>query len=263
VNRLAGELGFCRTGDRPVISSYHPHFGEEAPLVGRCGSGTIFVTNCNLGCVFCQNYEISHLGQGVAVSCEALAEMMLELQARGCHNINIVTPTHIVPFILAALEVAAGEGLRVPLVYNCSGYEALSTLELLEGVVDIYMPDVKFAESSKAERYARAGNYFAVVREALVEMQRQVGELVVDEKGIARRGLLVRHLVMPGDLAGTERILRFLAESIPLNTYLNIMPQYRPCGRAYLYPEINRPLSHQEYQAALKLAYEMGFSRLD
>jgi len=263
VNRLHGEKGFCRTGPRPIISSYNPHFGEEAPLVGRYGSGTIFFSNCNLGCVFCQNYDISHLSHGIEVSSEALAEMMLKLQMLGCHNINLVTPTHMVPFILAALAEAIEGGLNLPLVYNCGGYESVATLELLEGIVDIYMPDFKFADKQTAQEYARVPDYFEVASLALKEMHRQVGDLELDRNGIALRGLLVRHLVMPHDVAGTEKILSFIAEQISPDTYVNIMAQYRPCGQAQNYPEINRRITHKEYETALLIARKVGLRRLD
>lgn len=263
VNRLNGEQGICRTGPRPIISSYNPHFGEEAPLVGRYGSGTIFFSNCNLGCVFCQNYDISHLSHGIEVSSEALAEMMLKLQMLGCHNINFVTPTHVVPFILAALGEAIEGGLNLPLVYNCGGYESVATLELLEGVVDIYMPDFKFADKKPAQEYTRAPDYFEVASQALKEMHRQVGDLELDRKGIARRGLLVRHLVMPNDVAGTEKILSFIAEQISPDTYVNIMAQYRPCGQAQNYSEISRRITRKEYETALLIARKVGLRRLD
>lgn len=263
VNRLEGEKGFCRTGSRPIVSSYNPHFGEEAPLVGRHGSGTIFFSNCNLGCVFCQNYDISHLSYGVEVTSEALADMMLALQMLGCHNINFVTPTHVVPSILAALAEAVEGGLHVPLVYNCGGYESIATLKLLEGIVDIYMPDFKFAGKETAQKYARVPDYFEAASRSLKEMHRQVGDLELDKKGIARRGLLVRHLVMPNDVAGTEKILSFIAEQISPDTYVNIMAQYRPCGKAQNYPEIDRPITREEYETALLIAQKVGLRRLD
>jgi putative pyruvate formate lyase activating enzyme len=235
----------------------------QSTIVGSHGSGTIFATHCNLGCIFCQNYDISHLGHGKEISIKSLAEMMLELQCFGCHNINFVTPTHIVPFILAALIPAIEGGLKIPIVYNSSGYESISTLKLLEGVVDIFMPDFKFANSEAAQQYAHAHDYFEVTTAALKEMHRQVGDLVLNELGIARRGLLVRHLVMPGALADTKIILKFIAEEISQNTYVNIMAQYRPCGQANRYPEINRSLSYEEYRIALSLADRSGLKRLD
>jgi len=263
VNRLAGQHGVCGTGAAAVVASYAPHFGEEAPLVGAAGSGTIFFSHCNLGCVFCQNYEISHRGEGVAVSAGQLAAIMVSLQKQGCHNINLVTPSHVVAPILAALPLAVERGLTVPLVYNSSGYDAVATLELLAGVVDIYLPDFKFWSEASARRYCLAADYPARARAAIQEMHRQVGELVVDGQGVARHGLLVRHLVMPGGLAESEAILRFLAEEISPATYVNVMEQYRPCGRAVEFPPLDRALGHEEYQAALRLARQAGLTRLD
>ncbi len=263
VNRLKGEKGVCKTGAQAEVSSYGPHYGEERPLVGRGGSGTIFLTNCNLLCVFCQNYEISHLGEGYQVTPGVMAGMMMDLQKQGCHNINLVTPTHVVPQILSALLIAIPSGLNVPLVYNCSGYEEVETLRLLDGIIDIYMPDFKFWEPEKAKRYCKAPDYPEKAKEALREMHRQVGELVTDSGGIALRGLLVRHLVMPDNVAGTKEILNFIANEISRNTYVNIMNQYRPCGKAFEFREIARPLSRGEYLAALQWAKEAGLSRLD
>lgn len=263
VNRLQGETGICRTGDKAIVSSYCPHFGEESPLVGTGGSGTIFMTNCNLLCVFCQNYEISHLGEGVEASAGQLAAMMVSLQKQGCHNINFVTPSHVVPQILSALPIAVENGLSLPLVYNSSGYESLETLRLLDGVIDIYMPDFKFWQEESAKRFLKAPDYPERARETLKEMQRQTGELVVDREGVARRGLLVRHLVMPGGLPETRQILRFIAREISPHTYVNIMEQYRPCGRAEDFPPIDRPLSHEEYLEAVEIAHQEGLTRLD
>ncbi|MEW6218473.1 MAG: radical SAM protein [Thermodesulfobacteriota bacterium] len=262
-DRTAGELGICRTGRRALVASCAPHFGEEAPLVGRGGSGTIFFTSCNLLCRFCQNYEISHLGEGVPVSPEQLAAMMLELQGQGCHNINFVTPSHVVPQILEALPAAIAGGLRLPLVYNTSAYDALSTLALLDGIVDIYMPDMKFWEPASAGRWCSAADYPERARAAIAEMHRQVGDLVLDPSGLARRGLLVRHLVMPGGLAETREIVRWLAREISPDTYTNIMDQYRPCGTARQDPVIGRPLDQEEFHEALRLAQAAGLRRLD
>jgi putative pyruvate formate lyase activating enzyme len=214
VDRLADEKGICRTGAKAVVSSYAPHFGEESPLVGSGGSGTIFLTHCNLLCVFCQNYEISHLGQGVEADEGQLAAMMVSLQRQGCHNINFVTPSHVVPQIIAALPKAVAKGLSVPLVYNTSGYDSVETLKLLEGIFDIYMPDFKFWSRESGKRYAKAPDYPEVARNAILEMHRQVGDLVMDAEGVAVKGLLVRHLVMPGGLAETREIMRFLAEKV-------------------------------------------------
>ncbi len=263
VNRLAGSLGICRTGALAVVASCSPHFGEEAPLVGEGGSGAIFFSHCSLGCVFCQNYGISHLGEGIEVRAGQLAAMMVSLERQGCHNINLVTPSHVVAQILAALPLAVERGLTIPLVYNSSGYETLPTLELLDGVVDIYLPDFKFWEPASARRFCGAADYPERARSAVREMYRQVGDLMVDGRGIARHGLLVRHLVMPEGLAETGAILRFLAEEISPRTYVNVMDQYHPCGRAAEFPPLARPLSREEYDEALRLAAAAGLSRLD
>lgn len=263
VNRMEGETGICRTGKQMIISSYHPHFGEESPLVGHFGSGTIFVTYCSLMCCFCQNYDISHEGLGEPVSDGQAAAMMLDLQARGCHNINFVTPTHVVPQILSALEKAIDGGLHIPLVYNSGGYDRVETLELLEGVFDIYMPDFKFVDTEIARRTCDAPDYPEAAKAALKEMHRQAGDLVIDERGIAVRGLLVRHLVLPGDLAGTREAMRFIAREISPRTYVNIMSQYRPMGRAREIPELSRSLSAGQYRAAVAAAKEEGIVRFD
>jgi len=263
VDRLSDEKGICQTGVKAVVSSYAPHFGEESPLVGSGGSGTIFFTHCNLLCIFCQNYEISHLGQGIETDPGQLAAMMLSLQRQGCHNINFVTPSHVVPQILVALPKAIEKGLTVPLVYNSSGYDSLETLKLLEGIVDIYMPDFKFWDKDLAKRYAKAPDYPEVAQRAILEMYRQVGDLVMDDEGVAVKGLLVRHLVMPGSLEETREILRFLAREVSVDTYVNVMDQYRPCGEACHCPPIDRTLTDGEYQQALKLARDAGLQRLD
>lgn len=263
VDRSAGETGFCRTGDKPFISSYGPHFGEEKPLVGRFGSGTIFMGNCNLGCIFCQNYSISHLGEGVEVSFEKLADIMLSLQEQGCHNINFVTPTHQMPMILRSLHIAAERGLRLPVVYNCGGYESLHAIELLDGIVDIYMPDFKYTDSATALRYSEAEDYPETVKTVIREMHRQVGDLLIDSRGIALRGLLVRHLVLPGGMAGTGEVVRFIAEEISKNTYINIMDQYHPCYKAFEHPPLNRRITRQEYAEAIQLALDAGLKRID
>jgi putative pyruvate formate lyase activating enzyme len=263
VNRLEGELGVCRTGRKAVVSSYSPHFGEEDPLVGREGSGTIFMTHCNLGCAFCQNYEISHLSEGVKVSSSDLAQMMLTLQRRGCHNINFVTPTHMVPQILEALQEAIEGGLKVPLVYNCGGYEEVDTLRLLDGIFDIYMPDFKFWDPEVAARFCSAPDYVEKACAAVKEMHRQVGDLTLDAERIAQRGLLIRHLVMPEGLAGTREVMRFLANEVSKDTYVNVMSQYRPCGEAHNFPELRRPVTAGEFRDAVSMAQEEGIHRLD
>ncbi len=262
-DRLADERGECRTGERAVVSSFHAHFGEEQPLVGRGGSGTIFFTHCNLMCLFCQNFDISHQGRGEPVGDRELARMMLRLQAEGCHNINFVTPTHVVPQILSALPLAIEQGLSVPLVYNSGGYDRVESLGLLQGVFDIYMPDFKFWRSEVAEAACRAPDYPEVAREALGEMHRQVGDLELDEAGLAVRGLLVRHLVLPDDRASTRQIMRFIAGEISPDTYVNIMPQYRPCGRADEVPGLGGGLAVEDYEQALAAAQEQGVTRLD
>ncbi len=263
VNRLEDEKGICRTSRSAMVSSFNPHFGEEDPLVGANGSGTIFMTNCNLLCVFCQNWEISHLGQGSEVTSKTLAGMMLNLQRQGCHNINFVTPTHVVPQILDALPYAIEDGLNVPLVYNTGGYDAVESLKLLEGIFDIYMPDFKFWDPEMARKHLKAPDYPERAREALKEMHRQAGDLTLDENGIALRGILLRHLVMPGGVAGTRDIMRFIAKEISPNTYVNIMDQYRPYGHAYKYPPLDRGITHDEYEEALRAAREEGITRLD
>jgi putative pyruvate formate lyase activating enzyme len=262
-NRLEGELGACRTGRKARVASCNAHFGEEAPLVGQFGSGTIFLSACNLRCTFCQNYEISHHGEGAEADPVHLAAMMMQLAENRCHNINFVTPTHVVPQILEGLALAVAEGLRVPLVYNSSGYDSVETLELLDGIVDIYMPDFKFWDGRWAARYCDAPDYPDVARAAIREMHRQVGDLVLDGEGIAVRGLLVRHLVMPKGIAGTEGVMKFLSEEISPDTYVNVMDQSRPCGEAHSDAFINRRLTAEEYREAVNAAGRAGLRRLD
>jgi putative pyruvate formate lyase activating enzyme len=263
VNRLEGERGACRTGRFARVCSAGPHFGEEAALVGARGSGTIFFSHCNLLCLFCQNFEISHEGEGSEVTAGELAGIMLSLQRQGCHNINLVTPAHVVPQILAGVEAAAEGGLTIPIVYNSSGYDGLESLRLLEGVVDIFMPDFKFWDPGVAQTLCNAPDYPEVAREAIREMHRQVGDLEADESGIARRGLLVRHLVMPADMAGTRPIMEFLAHEVSARTYVNVMSQYRPCGRAAEVPGLEAPLTPGDYRRALDETLAAGISRLD
>ncbi|MGB9902936.1 radical SAM protein [Methanothrix sp.] len=259
VNRIEGELGFCRTGRLAKVSSAGPHYGEEPPLVGYHGSGTIFFAGCNLACVFCQNYEISQLDMGVEVTPERLAGIMMHLQLTGCHNVNLVTPTHVVPQILEALVTAREMGLSIPLVYNSGGYDSVEMLRLLDGIIDIYMPDAKYGSDEMAIRYSNAPGYVEVMKAAIREMHRQVGDLVV-ENGIAVRGLLVRHLVLPNNLAGTEEVVRFISE-LSKNTYINIMDQYRPEYRADQHSELSRRITLSEYREALRLARAAGLSR--
>lgn len=260
VNRLKGEKGFCRSGSELMISSFGPHFGEEPELVGIHGSGTIFLTNCNLLCVYCQNYEISHLGEGREVSLEEAAGMMLTLQKIGCHNINLVTPTHFSPQLVKAIKIAAEKGLKLPIVWNCSGYENVDVIKILEGVVDIYMPDIKYSNSESARKYSRAPDYFERCKEAVKEMHRQVGDLKVDERGIAYRGLIIRHLVLPNDLAGSEKILEFIA-SLSKDNYVNIMDQYMPCWKAIEFKELSRSITASEYLKIIKIAKKLGLHR--
>ena len=254
VNRLNGEVGICQAGSELTVSSAFPHFGEEPPLVGDHGSGTIFLTHCNLRCIFCQNYDISHLGSGERIDSSDMARIMLRLQERGCHNINFVTPTHYVPQIVASLLEAIEKGLRLPIVYNCSGYESLEVIRLLEGVVDIYMPDIKYMDEKYSKLFSNAPDYPEVVKKVLKEMHRQVGDLTTNAKGIAERGLLIRHLVMPNGVASSEVVLKFIQEEISVHSYVNIMDQYRPEYQAYEYPEISRRITLKEYMEAIQLA---------
>lgn len=263
IDRTAGEIGFCMTGVEAIVYSFDAHFGEEAPLVGQNGSGTIFFSFCNMLCNFCQNYEISHKGEGKAVTADQLGFMMLTLQKQGCHNINLVTPSHVVPQILSALQIAISKGLSIPLVYNTGGYDSIETLRLLEGVVDIYMPDFKFHDPEAAEIAKVPGDYPDVIKKALLEMYRQVGDLTVDHVGLAQRGLLVRHLVLPEGLAGTRGVMRFLSNKVSKKTYVNIMSQYRPCGTAPQEEFLLRPVSVEEYRDAIRIAVEEGLTEFE
>jgi putative pyruvate formate lyase activating enzyme len=261
VDRLNGEKGYCQAGADAMISSAFPHFGEEPPLVGSHGSGTIFLTHCNLRCVFCQNYDISHRGEGRRIASSELAQLMVGLQLQGCHNINLVTPTQYVPQIVAALPRAIELGLTIPLVYNCGGYESLEVIKLLDGIIDIYMPDTKFFREETAARYCNAPDYPRVLQEVLLEMHRQVGDLMLDKRGIASRGLLIRHLVMPSGVAGSREILAFIARRVSPNSYVNIMDQYRPLYRAGEYPEIDRRILSREFREAIEIAADEGLHR--
>jgi putative pyruvate formate lyase activating enzyme len=263
-DRLKGISGaVCRTGEKARVHGFGPHFGEEDPLRGTHGSGTIFFSWCNLRCDFCQNWTISQRGDGVEVSPEQLAEQMLELQEAGCHNVNLVSPSHVVAQVLAALEIAAAHGLVLPIVWNTGGYDSREALELLDGVIDIYMPDVKYGDTATAKRFSHIPDYPEVNRAAVKEMHRQVGDLVLDEDGIAARGLLVRHLVLPNGLAGTEKVLQFLAREISTNTFLNLMDQYHPCYKADEIETLSRRLTREEWHEALALAVAAGLTRLD
>ncbi len=263
--RLDGRRGFCRApGARLVISAHSPHFGEERPLVGQGGSGTIFFSHCNLRCVFCQNWEISHLGRGQERSIEDLAGVMLALQRWGCHNINLVTPTHYLPHIVKALDIAAGRGLHLPLVYNTCGWERTEIVKQLDGIVDIYLPDMKYADNDLAARYsAGATDYPKRTQEAVLEMHRQVGVARVPTDGVMRRGLMIRHLVMPNHTADSIRILEWIATHLPLDTYVNLMAQYNPQYKAFEYPEIARRVTHEEYRRVVERARALGLTNLD
>lgn len=263
VDRANGKLGICRTGLRARVASFGAHHGEEAPLSGWRGSGTIFFGRCNLHCQYCQNFDISQNDAGEELEPEAIAHIMLALQEAGCHNVNLVSPSHVVPQILAATLVAARAGLRLPLVYNTGGYDSLQALRWLEGVVDIYMPDMKYASAQTGLHYSKIRDYPQVNQEAVREMHRQVGDLKLDADGIAQRGLLVRHLVLPNRLGGTAEVVHFLAEQISTETYLNLMDQYRPTFHASQFPKINRRIYAEEMEEAVLLAHQAGLNRLD
>ncbi len=264
-NRIKGQIGFCKAGLKPMVSSFHAHFGEEPPVSGRNGSGTIFFTHCSLRCVFCQNHPISQLGQGKEVTVEELAGMMLKLEAEGCHNINFVTPTHYMPHILEAIFIARDKGLKAPLVYNSGGYESMEALEILDGIIDIYMPDMKYSDNALSKKYSNARDYFEINKIAVKEMYRQVGDLKI-EMGIARKGLLIRHLILPENLAGSRKIFEFIANELSPDIYVNIMAQYYPChlvgdGRdrpLQEFQEINRRITAKEYMEAVRLAEKAG-----
>ena len=261
VSRTEGEIGFCGVGELPVVSSVGPHFGEESVLVGRGGSGTIFFAGCNLGCIFCQNYDISHHRHGRETTIEQLAQAMLELQSYRCSNINFVTPTHVIPAIAAALQLARRNGLTLPTVYNTGGYDCLETLKLLEGMIDIYMPDMKYSDSDVAKELSSAPDYPEVNFAAVKEMHRQVGDLQV-ENGLATRGLLIRHLVLPQNLAGSFEIIDFLTEQISPHTTINVMDQYRPCFEAFSHPKINRRPTLKEFESVQRYAIKKGLNVL-
>lgn len=264
VNRTRGERGVCSSTDRAKVYSFHPHFGEERPLVGSRGSGAIFFSNCNLLCVFCQNWQINHRGDGSFASHDNLARYMIELQQRGCHNINLVTPTHVLPNIVAALRIAIRRGLRLPLVYNCGGYEPVEVIRLLDGIIDIYLPDFKYTDPAMAAKYSHgASDYPQRAAEAILEMHRQVGDLILNPDGVALRGLIIRHLVLPNNIAGTDRFVHFVASRLSPATYVNIMAQYRPEYQARTIPELARRLTAAEYRQALAWAQQAGLTRLD
>jgi putative pyruvate formate lyase activating enzyme len=262
VNRLKGEKGYCQTLDNVIVSGSGPHFGEEDELVGYNGSGTIFFSHCNLKCVFCQNYEISYCGEGEEIDTNELADILLYLKNKGCHNINFVSPSHIVPQIVEAVFIAAKQGLDIPIVYNTGGYDLTDTLRLLEGIIDIYMPDIKFSDDELARKYIGVKDYYKIAKAAIKEMYRQVGDLKTDNRNIAYKGLLVRHLVLPQNLAGTEKIMEFIAKEISPYTYVNIMAQYYPEHKAYNYNELSRRISDEEYRKAIKAARTVGLKRI-
>ena len=260
IDRLAGDKGFCRLGKELMVSSVALHHGEEPPISGHGGSGTVFLTGCNLRCIFCQNYPISHLLQGSTVSAKELAEGMIDLWNKGAHNINFVTPTHLGPLIMESLLIAYKSGLGVPVVYNCGGYESVEMLKLWEGVVDIYMPDMKYGDNSSAEKYSSAPDYVEVNRAAIIEMQRQVGVLDIDKEGIAQKGLLIRHLVLPDNLANTEKIMQFIAEKVSRETYISLMSQYFSDYKASDFPELKRRIEPSEYLAAKRVMNKCGLA---
>lgn len=263
VNRITGEVGICGVAERVWISSYGPHHGEEDPLRGINGSGTIFFSGCNLKCLYCQNADISQKLTGMEITTRDLADLMLELQGMGCHNVNLVSPTHVVPQIVGAIFLAAEDGLTLPVVYNTGGYDALQTLQLLDGIIDIYMPDMKYSDENIGRDLSGIPSYPAVNQAAVLEMHRQVGDLKISSIGIAERGLLIRHLVLPNKLAGSKEILQFISEQVSVNTYLNIMDQYRPAYQAYRTYGLNRKITSTEYQDVISLAESLGLTRLD
>ncbi|MFB6201702.1 MAG: radical SAM protein [Halorhabdus sp.] len=265
VNRTAGDEGICQVDDAAYVSAHFPHFGEEECLKGHNGSGTIFLANCNMKCVFCQNFETSHEAKGDPATAEDIAEMALELQARGCHNVNFVSPTHHSPHLVEAVRIASERGLEIPVVWNCGGYERVEILERLDGIVDVYMPDVKWSDDQAAAKYSKAPNYWANVTESLKEMHRQVGDLRVDATGLATGGLLVRHLVMPNHLENAKRILEYVAEEVSRGTFVDVMAQYEPHYKAEtepFYDEIGRRVTESEYRAVVEHAREVGLERL-
>lgn len=261
VNRLDYKTGYCGINKEIIISAFGPHFGEESVLVGYGGSGTIFFAGCNLKCIYCQNYEISHKRIGEKVDIEGLSKIMLKLQEMGCHNINLVTPTHVIAQILKALVLAVDKGLKLPLVYNSSGYDSVKTLRYLEGIIDIYMPDAKYIEPKVAKRYSDAYDYPLIMKETLKEMHRQVGDLIVDRNGLAKKGLLIRHLVLPNNTTDSYKVLNFIAKEISKDSYVNIMDQYRPCYKATDFKEISRRITYNEYDKVLEYAHNLGLHR--
>jgi len=262
VNRVEGEKGFCKIAKKAMVSSYGAHFGEEPVISGNKGSGTVFFTGCNMRCIYCQNFDVSQALKGYEVTGELLAFFFLSLQEQGCHNINLVTPSHVIPQILEGLFLAAKEGLKIPIVYNSSGYDKVSTLQILDGIVDIYMPDIKYSDSETGLKLSKVKGYWPVAKKAIKEMFRQVGNLETDENGVAYKGILIRHLVLPGDLSGTKKVCEFIAEEISSEAVVNIMDQYHPCAKAFDYPPLDRPLFPEEFHQALEWAKEAGLKRV-
>jgi putative pyruvate formate lyase activating enzyme len=258
VNRLKDEKGFCKTALLPKICNYMPHHGEEPPISGTHASGTIFFSYCNMACVYCQNYEFSQLGEGREVEFEELADFMLQLQNLGCHNINLVTPTHVMPQILKALRLAIPAGLKIPIVYNTSGYELPEMIKLLEGIVDIYLPDMRYADSDIAMKYSSAPDYPQYNQESVKQMHRQVGNAEIDERGIIKKGIIIRHLVLPGNSSGTDKIMKFIAQELSVDTYISLMSQYLPCYNAGRFKEISRRITYKEYKDAQKIMHRYG-----
>lgn len=260
--RSSGESGYCGTGPLPRVAAGLPHFGEEPPLCGHGGAGTVFFSHCNLRCVYCQNHQISQGGMGTVLTCRALADTMLELQGTGCANVELVSPSHHLPGVLEALALAVEDGLNCPVVYNTNGYESTDTLDLLDGVVDVYLPDLKYADPVAALRYSDAADYVNVARSAILKMHSQVGNLVVDIQGCAVRGMILRHLVLPGDISGTAATLIWVSENLPETVTLSLMAQYAPLHRSAAFPPLNRKLSTHEYEQAVDLAWQMGFENV-
>jgi len=260
VNRLKGQMGFCKSGLKPVVYSWFSHRGEEPPISGSRGSGTIFFTHCTMRCVYCQNYEFSQLSTGKEISIDELAGIMLELQTQGCHNINLVTPTHFVPQILNALLIASRGGLNIPIVYNTGGYDLVSTLKLMEGVVDIYLPDMRYGNEESTKRFSNAPDYVKINHQAIKEMFRQAGNLITDDEGVAKRGLIIRHLVLPSNISYSEKVFKFISENVSKDVYVSLMSQYHPVYRAKEFPEINRSITPKEYEAAFTAFLRYGLS---
>ena len=260
VNRLKNEKGFCKTGLKPKVCSFMPHHGEEPPISGVHGSGTIFFSHCNMSCVYCQNYEFSQSGQGREVEFEELAKFMIDLQDMGCHNINLVTPTHVMPQILKALSIAIPKGLKIPVVYNTGGYELPDIIKMLDGIVDIYLPDARYADNDMSIKYSGAPDYPEYNQDALKEMHRQVGIANIDNQGIIKTGLIIRHLVLPNNISGTDKIMKVIAKELSAHTYISLMSQYRPCHKVSQFKDICRRITYEEYEYAKQAMQEQGLN---